>query len=268
MKTIRVVLALLIFALSGLLSPALATSSTTDQSDLWWNPSESGWGIQFVQRGSTIFATMFVYDQTRTPFWYSATLAQQGTSFTWTGDLIATTGPWFGTVPFNPATVTVARVGTMTWSAQFVNSGVLTYTAAGISVSKNLVRQTIANENYAGHYGGGLHQDVTGCTNHSFNGTFETIGILNINQSGTSVSLQSLPTGGGSCSFSGALTQQGQMGTVDGSYSCTSGDIGAFHLFEMQVNITGVTGRFSATSTSVAGCQSTGWFGGLRVTTF
>lgn len=155
----------------------------------------------------------------------------------------------------------------MTWSGQFVTSGVLTYTAGALSVSKNLVRQPIANENYAGHYGGGLHQDITGCANHSFNGTVETVGILNINQSGSSVTMQSLPTGGGACSFAGTLTQAGQMGAVTGSYSCTSGDVGSFHLFEMQVNITGVTGRFNAASTSVAGCQSTGWFGGLRVTT-
>jgi hypothetical protein len=32
-----------------------------DQSDLWWNPAESGWGIQFVHTGSAIFATMYVY---------------------------------------------------------------------------------------------------------------------------------------------------------------------------------------------------------------
>ena len=55
------VCALLLVALS-LVRPAWATSFSNDQSDLWWNSSENGWGIQFVERGKTIFATMFVYD--------------------------------------------------------------------------------------------------------------------------------------------------------------------------------------------------------------
>jgi hypothetical protein len=44
-------------------SHAYATAYSTDQSDLWWNPNESGWGMQVVQTGSVIFVTMFVYDQ-------------------------------------------------------------------------------------------------------------------------------------------------------------------------------------------------------------
>jgi hypothetical protein len=58
------------------------------------------------------------------------------------------------------------------------------------------------------------------------------------------------------------------MGEVTGSNLCSNGDAGAFGLFEMQVNITGVTGRFAAASSAFAGCQDAGWFGGLCVTTF
>jgi hypothetical protein len=58
------------------------------------------------------------------------------------------------------------------------------------------------------------------------------------------------------------------MGEIDGSYACTDGTAGAFTIFEMQVNETGITGRFNATASSPPGCQSTGWFGGLVVTTF
>ena len=58
------------------------------------------------------------------------------------------------------------------------------------------------------------------------------------------------------------------MGAVAGSYSCNGVDAGPFQLTEMQVNPTGVTGRFRATSTAQTGCQSTGWFGGIHVNTF
>ena len=223
--------------------------------------------MQLVQRGSVIFATMFVYDQTTTPFWYSATLNTAG-QFTWTGDLLATTGPWFGTVPFNSATVTRTKVGTMTWQAQTVTAGTLTYTVNGIVVTKNLVRQPLVADDFSGHYGGALHETDTGCFNPGFNGTIENIGILNVTQNGAAITLQVFPQSGGSCSFPGTLTQAGQMGSVTGSYVCSSGNSGTFTLFEMQVNTTGLTGRFTSSSANPPGCQGTGWFGGVRATTF
>ena len=98
--------------------PTWATSFSNDQSDLWWNPDENGWGIQFVQRGATIFATMFVYDSARNPTWYVATMngSAAGGVLTFTGDLYATVGPWFGTVPYDPASFGATKVGTMTWT--------------------------------------------------------------------------------------------------------------------------------------------------------
>jgi hypothetical protein len=267
MKTIRCLFASLLLAVCCLSSPAQSSSFSTDQSDLWWNASESGWGIQFVQRGAVIFATMFVYDQTNIPYWYTATLNNTG-GFNWSGAIIATTGPWFGTVPFNPATVTIASVGTMTWSAQTTDAGTLTYNVGGIGVTKNLVRQPIAMDNFSGHYGGGVHQTTTGCFNPGFDGTRESIGILNITQNGAAITLQSFPTTGGSCSYPGTLTQAGQMGDVTGSFQCSDGSAGTFHLFEMQVNISGLTGRFTASNSNPPGCQDAGWFGGLVVTTF
>ena len=104
MKAIRCLLVATVLAISSALNPAGATSFSTDQSDLYYNASESGWGVQLVQRASVIFATIFVYDQPTIPIWYTATLYNVG-GFTWTGDLYITTGPWFGTVPFNPMLV-------------------------------------------------------------------------------------------------------------------------------------------------------------------
>jgi hypothetical protein len=90
-------------------------AKTTDQSDVWWIPAESGWGIQIVQQETTIFATMFIYGSDGNPAWYVATLSYNG-SFVWTGTLYATTGPWFGSPVFNPSNVTATPVGTMTFT--------------------------------------------------------------------------------------------------------------------------------------------------------
>ena len=272
MKTVRLALAAPMFALSLVVtSHAVAIAFTTDQSDTYWaDPpgSEDGWGLQLVQRGSTVAAAIYVYAPSTAATFYVAALAPTATQFQWSGDLYASTGPWFGTDPFNPANVTRTKVGTMTWTAPFVKGGTLSYTVNGVMVTKNMIRFTFANQDYSGHFGGGLHSDVTGCANPAFNGTVENIGVLNVSQNGQAITLQAFPASGGSCSYPGTLTQYGQMGAVSGSYVCTDGESGTFQLFEMQVNITGVTGRFSATATTPPGCHSTGWFGGLRVTTF
>ena len=71
-----------------------------------------------------------------------------------------------------------------------------------------------------------------------------------------------------SCSHPGTLTEFGQMGETSGTYTWSDGTNGTFFLYEIQINVTGITGRYSANSSSPAGCQITGWFGGLRVTTY
>jgi hypothetical protein len=76
------------------------------------------------------------------------------------------------------------------------------------------------------------------------------------------------PSTGGSCAYNGTLSQAGQMGAVNGNYACSSGETGSFQIFEMQINPVAVTGRFFSISANVPGCQSTGYFGGMRVTTF
>jgi hypothetical protein len=260
-----------LFSTVLLIAPQVgATSFSTDQSDLWWTDppsSENGWGIQLVQRNSTIFATMFVYGAGGAPTWYVANMTPSGGPLSWSGALFTATGSPFSAVPYNSSLFTPRQVGTMTWTATSVTTGSLTYSVDGVPVSKNLTRQFLAFEDYSGHYGGGIHQVATGCANPGLNGTIENVGILDIAQSGSTVTLAAFPTTGGSCSYAGALTQAGQMGSVAGSFVCSSGESGTFQLFEMQVNITGMTGRFTAHSATL-GCTLTGWFGGLRVTTF
>jgi hypothetical protein len=272
MTALRRAACILLAAASLLALPATAASYSTDQSDLWWaDPpgSENGWGFQLVQRNSTIFATMFVYAPTGAPTWYVATMAPTPPgSFIWSGDLYTTTGPWFGAVPYNPLLFTFRKVGTMTWTPATVTTGTLSYTVDGVSVIKSVTRQTLVNENYSGHFGGGIHETDTGCANPAYNGTIEDIGVLNIVQNGMAITMTSLPITGGSCAYSGTLAQFGQMGDVVGIFSCSSGSYGSFHIFEFQVTPYSVIGRFTASATVPAGCQATGWFGGLRVTTF
>src|SRR5205809_804553 len=111
---------------------------------------------------------------------------------TWTGDLYATTGPFFATVPFNPANVVATKVGTMTWTAQTVDTGNVFYTVNGVAVSKNVVRQTLVFDDFSGHYAGGSDEDVTACLDPAFNGTIEGTGNLYVVQNGQAITFQTV----------------------------------------------------------------------------
>ncbi|MGH8850099.1 MAG: hypothetical protein ACREYD_03805, partial [Casimicrobiaceae bacterium] len=96
MRLLRIVVTALLVAVAGSATPALATSFSTDQSDLYYIPTEAGWGIQLVQSGPIIFITMFVYDSAGKPIWYVGTIYPTATPLLWEGDIYVTNGPWFG----------------------------------------------------------------------------------------------------------------------------------------------------------------------------
>jgi hypothetical protein len=51
---------------------SVTTSFSADLTDLWWNESESGWGVNVIQQQDTLFLTFFVYGPDNAPTWYSA----------------------------------------------------------------------------------------------------------------------------------------------------------------------------------------------------
>ena len=264
----RLVCALAVAFSMGAALPSSATSFSTDQSDLWYVAAESGWGMQLVQRNSIIFATLYVYDVNLKPTWFVATLTYQG-SLVWQGDLLATTGPWFGTTPFDPSKVSVRKAGTITWTSLTADTGKVDYDVDGVAVTKNVVRESLTLEDYNGHYAGAIHRTLSSCTDPIMNTVSELIGVMYVNQTGSSFELINFPLTGGMCTYTGDLSQAGQMGSVSGSYTCSSGETGTFSMFEMQGTPQGISGRMTSESpTSLPGCKGDGWFGGTLVTTY
>ena len=211
---------------------------------------------------TVIFSTVFVYDQFNIPIWYTATLNPAG-NFVWTGDVYVTNGPWFGTVPFNPGLVGLRKVGTMTWVATQVRAGTVSYTVDGVPVTKNLVRQTLQYDDYNGVYIGAVHETSTGCFNSTLNGTSEFPATISISQVGKAVTMAAAFPKGLTCTVTGTFFQDGQMAAIAANFSCTSGEVGTFSMSEMQINTSGMTGRFTANSSNF-GCQDAGWMGGIR----
>jgi len=108
--------------------------------DLWWNPAESGWGVNITQQEQTFFATLFTYAPNGQPMWYVMSDGEPGAAAgSWTGALYRTTGPAFDAFPWT--SITPAQVGTMTFAFENGNTGTMTYTVDAVSVTKQIQRQ-------------------------------------------------------------------------------------------------------------------------------
>ena len=222
MRTIvRILLrALALAALASL--PARAVTGSTDYSGLWYNASESGWGMNVIQQEQILFITLFIYGANSQPTWFVAsgasfTSANSAGDRTYTGPLYATTGTPFSTTPFNPGSVTVAQVGTITFVGGADGTATVSYTANSSTVNKAVVRQTWAQPNFtlntATAYAGANSGSITGCAvasnNGSTNGTYTSIALY-INGSTMRVELTTPPTDAGLCTFQGGQLRPGR----------------------------------------------------------
>lgn len=247
----------------GFALPASATTFSTDFTDLWYNAAQPGWGVNLIQQGNTIFATLFVYGTDQTARWFVAS-SLVGTSTTrFEGRLYRTTGTAFANPTFTGGPA--VDVGSMTFNFNTPTTGTLTYSVDGVTVTKSVERQTFIANNLSGNYLGGLTATSSACSSGS------NTPILIFNQFVTShpASNQvSIPvqffTGNGAaatCTFSGTYTQAGKMGNIAGNWSCTTGNAGPFTISQIDVTIHGWNGRFSGNDQF---CTYNGNFGGVR----
>ncbi len=75
-------------------------ATATNYQDLWWNPAESGWGINVTHQDATLFATLFSYDATGKALWLVMSAGQRQADGSYAGDLFRTSGPAFNASPF------------------------------------------------------------------------------------------------------------------------------------------------------------------------
>jgi hypothetical protein len=154
-------------------------AAATDFTDIWWNPAESGWGVNFIQSDQFIFATFFIYGTNKQPYWVTAQLLKQGNQFT--GPVYLTTGTYYGTA-WVPADVTAAQVGTATFTPSTSADGSLVYSINGVTVTKAITRQTLTPVPLAGKYYGGLIATLAGCPDPATNGTVNASATITVSQ--------------------------------------------------------------------------------------
>lgn len=123
-----------------------ARTASTNYQDLWWNPSESGWGINITHQDNTLFATLFTYDASGRDLWLVMSGGVRQPDGSYSGDLYRTKGPAFNARPFTPiGGADVTWVGTMRLRFSDGENGTLTYTYNDASVTKAIVRQVFAS---------------------------------------------------------------------------------------------------------------------------
>jgi YVTN family beta-propeller protein len=106
---------------------------------LWWNPSESGWGVHLAQQGNILFATWFTYDTDGSGMWLVMSNGVNVGPSTYSGTLYRTTGPSFDSVPWRPTEVVTTPVGTATFAFTSADRGTFTYTVNGVTQSKAIM---------------------------------------------------------------------------------------------------------------------------------
>ena len=254
----------LVLVLAAALLPLAAhAASTTDYTDQWWVPAEAGWGMSVLQQRDTLFVVMFVYGVDGRPTWYTASAVLQPSPSgrtLFTGDLYETSGPSFKS-PFNAASVSNRKVGTLTFDADAPTTASVLYTVDGTSIAKAVTRQLWAYENYSGSYYGGLVYDRTQCNAAGTTGHVEAFGAITINHTGNTAFAMTTDSGGVSCQWNGSYSQLGRLGTVTGTYACADGTQGTFTLYELQKTISAVSGRLVVDDNA---CHAEGRIGGVR----
>lgn len=120
------------------------TAPVGSYGDLWWVPSESGWGLSISQQYRTLFAVWYTYRPDGTPAWYVMPGGSWTSSGTYSGPLYRT---WAAPRPFlagsfDPASVGNIAVGTLTLRFSGTGSASMSYTLDGVSGTKAITRQS------------------------------------------------------------------------------------------------------------------------------
>jgi len=234
-----------------------STTFSVDVTGIWYNPNESGWGMNVIQQSQTLFVTLFVYGQNGAPTWLvgpatTYTSVDSSGAFVFSGTLYSTTGPWFGATTFNANSVTVNPVGTITIRFPTYASAQVTYSVNGVTVVKNVVPQTWLQNNLNGTYVGGTYGASASCGLPVQN-TGALIGFK-ISTVGNTATILMTDVQQNTCTLIGTITQTGKLSQIDGNYTCSFGTAGQFSLRRLEAGVDGLSGAYATLSGT--GCNA------------
>lgn len=136
-----------------------ALGSTPNQfpaalSGLWWDPSQSGWGLHLTQRGDTIFGVWFTYDEYGYPRWYIAPNCvpspTSAVEMNCSSTLYQTHAPPVIGGPFDAALVRTTQAGVLQLQFQDNDHATYTFGLTGHLVGGAIQRQVFRTSPPAG----------------------------------------------------------------------------------------------------------------------
>ncbi len=127
-------------------SPSTApVSSFTNYTAMWWDPSQSGWGLHVNHVGDLMVATWYTYGADRKAIWLQASTTK-GADGVYRGKLYqGTTGTPYHQINGQPATAGVNEVGTASFSFSNGGAGQFSYTIGSVTQTKSIVRADYGN---------------------------------------------------------------------------------------------------------------------------
>jgi hypothetical protein len=157
--------------------------------DWWWNPAQSGMGLNVGQQNDTIFVAWFNYgDDSKASF---LTMGGVLSGNTLTGTLFRGTGPVPGP-NYNPALVKQTAVGTASITFNSNTDATLTYSYDNKSGSMALQRFSFAAPNLNQSWLALETNTFTNCSNPNFNGSSSEIRNIKIEKAnGTNFTITS-----------------------------------------------------------------------------
>ena len=116
-----------------------AKSAIENYQDLWWNSSESGWGVNIAHQGDTLFATWYTYDAQGKGLWLVMSNTSKTGASSYAGPVLRASGPSFD-APWDSSKVTLTEVGSANFAFDATGRGTFTYTVGAVTQSKPIQR--------------------------------------------------------------------------------------------------------------------------------
>ena len=117
-------------------------SSPSVLTGLWWNSTESGWGLTITQQYGVIFVAMYTYDAANNPIWYVITNCPVVAGGC-TGDIFKVRGGSPLTANWAP-NLGLTKVGSGTLAFSDANTAAMNFVIDGVNGSKAITRQVFA----------------------------------------------------------------------------------------------------------------------------
>ena len=228
----------------------LKPAQASDYTDLWVAPFEDAWGVNFVQWGGIIYATLYIYGPDNLPLWYSGVLNRDALG-NYSGTLFINGGTYFA-APWNPNQIVSQVAGTANFTPSQVNDymGTLTYTVNGVGTIIKSIQRFSDHPPIplAGNYYGAESGAYSSCTNSGDNTAFVDTFPLTVTQTSNALTLVFEYEGlGTTCTLTGPLVQNGTLYSVPGAtYVCTDGLNTTATIFNVKQTAQGIEGQFSA----------------------